>query len=137
MMSTCSPAFAPLRSTAWHPIASVSTSAHCSAREARCHVQLARREDDSLSKSAVAHNPERLVLLAAIRESAPAGVTPLAIEIRFNRTAIARLHVLHPLAHGKHLHSQFVARDPGVREKGHLSQITAEIGAADTDAMHA
>ena len=77
------------------------------------------------------------MLLAAVGEAAPAGVALLAVDVRLDRAAVARLHVRHALADREHFDAELVPGNARIAEERHLAEIAAEIGAADADAVHA
>jgi hypothetical protein len=86
-------------------------------------------------KSTVAMHPEGLVILTAIRMTPATGVALLTVQIRFHAAAIPHLHSSNPLAQSDDLDAQFVTGNSRVRKEGHFTQIPAEIGTANSDAM--
>ena len=100
-------------------------------------MEFARGENHALAETAVAHDAERLIGSAAIGETAPAGVTFLAIQVWLDRATITGLHVDDALAHLEHLDAELMTGNARIRIERHFPQITAEIRAADTHAMDA
>ncbi len=82
-------------------------------------------------------HPERLVGFAAIGKSAPAGITALAIEIGLNGAAVAGAYFGHAGAYLHYLDAELMAGDARVAKKGHLAQVAANIGAANTHLVDA
>jgi hypothetical protein len=101
------------------------------------NMQLARRQQHALAHATVTHHPERLMLFATVGQSPPAGVTALAVDVRFDRTAVARPDVLHPGAHRENLDAELMSRNPWIRIERHLAEVTTVVGAADTDPVDA
>src|SRR5207253_6610911 len=65
--------------------------------------------------------------------TAPAGITLLAIHVRFDRTTIAGAHVGHIGAHCHHFHAEFMPRNSRITEERHLAEVAADVGAANTN----
>ena len=103
--------------------------------ELRGNVELARREEQALAHAAVAHHAERLVVFAAVREAAAAGVTALAIDVRLDRAVVAGCDIGHAFAHGEDLDAEFVAGDAGVGKERHFAEEAAVVRPADADAV--
>ena len=80
---------------------------------------------------------QHLQPLAAIRPAAAAGVAGRVVDVGLDRAAVARPDVRHALADRDHFDAQFVPQNPRIRDKRHLAEIGADIGAADAHAMHA
>src|SRR5437868_3535281 len=100
-------------------------------------MQLARRHDELGPQTAVAVNPERLMLFAAVGVAALAGVTRLAVDVRLDGAMIAGLNVGDRSADLEHLDAEFVSRDARIAGERHLAEVAADVGAADADAMDA
>jgi hypothetical protein len=77
------------------------------------------------------------VLLAAVGETAFAGVALLAVDIGLDRTAVTVADVGDVGADGEDLHAEFVSGNPRVGEERHLAEVTGEVSATDADAMDA
>ena len=137
MTRTFSPACGLPRSTAWQPMASVSTRASCSSVSLRRRVQLAGRHDEARPQAAVGVDAEDLQVLAAVAAAAPAGEARLAVHVRLDGAAVARLDVGDAGADLEHLDAQFVAGDARIAVERHLAEIAADVGAADADAVDA
>ena len=103
----------------------------------RGDVQLAGREQKFFGHTAVAHHAERLVVLAAVRETAAAAIARLAIDVGLDRAAVAWLHVRHARADGEDLDAEFMSGDARVGIERHLAEVASVVGAADTDAVDA
>jgi len=100
-------------------------------------VELAGWHGEQPPQAAVAVDAERLVVLAAVGEPARAGVALLAVDVGLHAAAVARGHSGDIGADGHDLDPEFVPRDPRVAEKGHLAEVSAVVGSADADGMHA
>ena len=66
-----------------------------------------------------------------------AGETLLAIDVRFDRAAVAGLDVDDASADFDDLDAEFMAGDARVAEERHLAEVAADVGAANADAMDA
>ena len=99
-------------------------------------MQLARGDNEPRAQAAVAMHAERLVLLTAIRMASPTRVALLAVDVRFDRTAVAGRHVCYTVAHFEHLNSQLMPWNARIAEKRHLAQITAEVRTTNADLMN-
>ena len=103
----------------------------------RGDVELASRQQEFLRHAAVAHHAERLMVLAAIGETATAAVARLAIDVGLDRAAVARLHVRHARPDRDYLDAEFMSRDARVGVERHLAEIASVVGATDTDTVNA
>jgi hypothetical protein len=77
------------------------------------------------------------VVLAAVGETAPAGIALLAIEIGFHSAKIPWLQMRVALPHGEDFDPEFVTGDPWIGEERHFAKVTAQVGPADADAENA
>ena len=59
----------------------------------------------------------------------------LAIQIGFDRTPIARLHIRYACANFQYLDSQLMAGNSWVRKERKFSEITSEVRTAYSDAV--
>src|SRR5438552_15368096 len=100
-------------------------------------MQLSRRDDETRAHSPVGMDAQDLEIAAAVGPPAPAGRASLAIHVRLDRATAANLDVLHIRPDLQHLHAKLVSRDARIAEEGHLAEITADVRAADADAMDA
>src|SRR5262249_22319168 len=66
--------------------------------------------------------------------AALAGIALLAIDVRLDGTAIARLDVRDAVADRHDLDAEFVAGDARVAEERHLAEVAVKVGPADADA---
>ena len=73
---------------------------------------------------------------AAVRFAAAAGDAVSAVEVRFDRAAVARFYVRHRIAHRDHFDAKFVSEDSGIVEKRLISDEGVDVGAADPDAAN-
>jgi hypothetical protein len=62
-----------------------------------------------------------------------AGVAILAIKVRFDGALVSWLYSIHVIADFQHLYSQLVSGDAGIGKERHLAEISADIGAANSD----
>src|SRR5207247_10757 len=85
---------------------------------------------------AIAVDAERLMVLAAIGVAAETGIAPLAVDVGLDGAMIAGLDIGDIGADVDYFDSQLMSGNARVAEERHLAEIAAEIGAADTDAMH-
>src|SRR4051794_1627900 len=98
-------------------------------------MQLISAEDKSLAKATIRMNAEHLQFLAAIAKPAAASKALHIIHVRLDGAAIAPLDVFHLRADFEHFYAQFVAGNSRITEERKLTQVSARIGAADTDSM--
>ena len=103
----------------------------------RGDVELAGRQEELLGHAAVAHHAERLMVLAAVGETAAAAIAGLAVDVRLDRATIARLDVRHARADREDFDAELMARDARVGVERHLAEVAAVVGAADADAVDA
>ena len=81
-------------------------------------------------------NPQCLVIFAAVGETTAAGRTFLAVDIRLDRTTVARFHMDYVRSHGHDFHPQFMARNPRIAVKWHFTQIPTIVSPANADSMN-
>src|SRR5882762_5590122 len=98
-------------------------------------MQLAGQHKEVPSHSAVRVHPQHLQVLATVPIAFATRKTILAVDVRLNRTAIARLHIRHPCPNGDDLDPQLVSWNAGITVERHLAQVTAQVGTADSNPM--
>ena len=98
-------------------------------------MDFSRGQDDLVGESTVAHDTQRLVVFAAIREPARAGITCLAVDVRLDRTQVSCLDVGNAFTDFENFDTQLVARDPWIRKEWELSQVATKVGTTNPDAM--
>src|SRR5439155_11001573 len=80
-------------------------------------------------------NAENLQPLAAVRPAAAAGVTCWIVDIRLDRTAVARSDVGHVIAHRDDFNAQLVSQYPRIGHERHLAEIGADVSSANANPM--
>src|SRR5439155_26661926 len=80
-------------------------------------------------------NAEHLQPLAAVRPAAAAGVTCWIVDIRLDRTAVARSDVGHLIAHRDDFNAQLVSQYPRIGHERHLADIGADVSSANANPM--
>ena len=137
MTSTKSSRVMLARSTAWAPIASVSTSASWSYASVperwsfRAGTAICGRMPPSMCTPSTLRSAQQFDLPAAARKTAP------AIDVRLDRATVAGLEPVRVAAGVEDLDAELVTEDARVVEKRLPSSEGVEVGAADADAMHA
>jgi ABC-type thiamine transport system substrate-binding protein len=89
------------------------------------------------AQAAIAVNAQGLVAFAAICVAAAAGIATLAIQVRFDGATLARPQIPDTFADGHDFDAEFVSGNSRVAEVGHLAQKSANVRAANADAMYA
>jgi hypothetical protein len=78
-----------------------------------------------------------LQLLAAVWPAAATGVTFWIVDVGLDRATVAWLDARHFFANRQHFHAQFVPQNSRVRDERHFTEVSANIGSANADAMDA
>ena len=81
-------------------------------------------------------HPEHFERCAAVGAPGPTGDAALAIEIRFDRAAIAGLETVRRAAGVDDLDAELVSEDARVREEGLPPRKRVQVGAAHADPVH-
>ena len=100
-------------------------------------MQLSRGQNKSLAHPAIAVHAQHADVCAAVRFSSAARDAFFAVDVRFDRAAVARLHIRDSLAHGDDFNPKLVTEDARVGEKRLLAGERVNVRAANSDAMHA
>ena len=100
-------------------------------------MQLAGRHLEQGLQATVAVHAQSLVMFTAVGLSNSAGMTLLAVDVGLNAAAITGKDVFHLSADGYYFDPEFVAGNPRVAEKRHLSKIAAIVGATDAYRLNA
>src|SRR6516164_2733829 len=87
-------------------------------RQGARHMQLATRHNDFLAHPAIDVDTECLQTDATVRFVPATGDAAPAIDIRFNRTKIARFQAPAGVAHLNHLHTKLVAENTQIAKEG-------------------
>ena len=96
-------------------------------------MQLVCRQDHALTHRAIAVDAEHAERLAAVGFSLLAGVAGAAVQVRLHGAAVAGLHQRHAIAYREDFDPQLMAEDARTLDEGHLSEIPADVGAADAN----
>ena len=99
-------------------------------------MQFTTRNDKGLAHSAISVDSQHLQAHAAVGFATAAGNAVTTIEVRFDRAAVARVHILRQAAHRDDLYAKFVTENSRVTKKRLVSVEGVDIGAADADAAH-
>lgn len=93
-------------------------------------------QKNRLGQPSIAHDSQRLVMLAAVGQAPLARIASLAVEVRFDRAPVTDGMVRYTFPQGEDFYPQFMARNSGVTEERHLPEIASDVGAANPHAVH-
>src|SRR5580704_16007264 len=96
-------------------------------------MQFSGGDSEERAQTAVAVDPQRLVILAAIGVAARAGIALLTIDVRLHGASVARFDVADSLADRNDFDAEFVSRNARIAEERHLAEIAGKISPADAD----
>lgn len=100
-------------------------------------MELAGWNNELRPHAAVGVDAEDLEFFAAVRSAAAAGVAGRVVDVGFDGAAVTGFDVGHTVADRQDFDAEFVAENARVRHKRHLAEVSADVGAADADAMDA
>ena len=101
--------------------------------ELAASMEFVSRQDQSLTHAAIAMHAQHLECLTAVRASLFAGMTMTAVQVGLDGAVITDLKMIDTFSDGQHLDPELMPQDARELNEGHLSQIAADIGAADTN----
>ena len=94
-------------------------------------MQLAGGKNHPLTHRSIAVDAEHLQRLAAVRFALTTGMTGAAIQVGLDRATVPRFQVHDIRTNRQHLDTEFVPEDARIFNERHLSEIAADVCAAD------
>jgi len=96
-------------------------------------VELGRGKEHALAHAAVAMHAEDLQCFAAVGAAALAGVAGAAVEVGLDGATVTDLEMRNAFTDGEDFDAELMPEDARKLDEGHLTEVAAEVGAADAD----
>ena len=81
-------------------------------------------------------NSKDLQPVAAVGQSDAARITGRVIDVWFHTASVSLLQMIDAGPDADYFNSQLVSGDPGITKKGHFTQISTEVGPANSHPMN-